>query len=126
MQVRLERTKDGPCTSEGLCGCPEGELYRSRRANSRVAPAVGLPGFVTIVAGRIPRHAEVTLAWDPGIGEVEVTADVNGQFRIPMLILPGDVRRRGRSSTAHRFADVEAPFLVEPATVQSRDFVSRS
>lgn len=68
----------------------------------------------------------MTLAWNPGIGEVEVTADADGQFRIPVLILLGDVRWRGRSSTGHRFADVEAPFLVEPATIRPRDFASRS
>jgi hypothetical protein len=62
------------------------------------------------------------MAWDPGIGEVEVTADADGQFRIPILILPGDVWRRGPSSTGHRFADVEATFLVEPATVRPRGF----
>jgi hypothetical protein len=89
-------------------------------------PPVGPPGFVTIAAERIRRHAEVTLAWDPGIGEVEVTADTDGQFRIPVLILSGDVWRRGPSSTGPRFPDVEATFLVEPSMVRPRDIASRS
>lgn len=91
-------------------------------------PAVGPPGFVTIAEGSgFPRRAEVTLAWDPGIGELEVIADAGGVFRTQVLIFPGDIQGpRVLVATGDGFTDVEAPFLVEPATIQPRDFASRS
>ncbi len=97
-------------------------------ATLELVPPVGPPGFVTIAVGSgFPRHTEVTLAWDPGIGEVEVTTDADGAFRSQVLIFPGDIQGpRLLVATGGSFADVSAPFLVEPATIQPRDFASRS
>jgi uncharacterized repeat protein (TIGR01451 family) len=91
-------------------------------------PSVGPPGFVTIAIGSgFPRHTEITLRWDPGIGEVTVTTDRNGELRTQVLIFRGDIQGpRELTATGDGFEDVRAPFLVEPATIQPRNFASRA
>ncbi|MGH2726847.1 MAG: hypothetical protein ACRDKS_07700, partial [Actinomycetota bacterium] len=89
------------------------------------------PGFVTYAVGRFfPTNATVTLSWNLGLGSVTTVKAgpaggfPPGTFRVPILIFPRDFLGP-RTLIASPF-NVEADFLVVPATLQPRRFVSRS
>ncbi|HEY2793178.1 MAG TPA: hypothetical protein VGJ28_12505 [Micromonosporaceae bacterium] len=83
-------------------------------------PAVGTPGFVTVVTGiQFPPHAKVRFTWNPGItAPTTVKVKADGTFTVQMLVLPND-DIGARVLTAHgltgpAFGDATAPFLVQP------------
>lgn len=99
-------------------------------------PPIGPPGFVPFIQGDgFPANAAVVLEWDRGLGTVEVTANADGRFRVPFLVMRNDghgprlVRARIVANEAAPPDDVvlepTALFTVVPGSAQPNDWQYR-
>jgi hypothetical protein len=93
--------------ARGLCEMPgKRVLLQPASRSSSCSRRPICPDFNTIATGRgFLRHAEVTLAWEPGIGRVEVIGDADGAFSNPGADLPRRYPATGCSS-GDGFVDV--------------------
>lgn len=93
-------------------------------------PAIGKPGFVTLVRGSdFPPGTPVKLVWTPGItaAAAPTLPGADGRFTAQLLILGKDqTGPRIITASGAGFAPVTTPFLVVPGTVAPPDMVRRN
>ncbi|HEX5495673.1 MAG TPA: hypothetical protein VFX70_13970, partial [Mycobacteriales bacterium] len=92
-------------------------------------PAVGDPGFVTLVRGvDFPTGVAVRLTWSPGItaAAAPTRPGRDGRFTAQLLILAKDqTGPRTITATGAGFSPVTTPFLVVAGTVGPPDLIRR-
>ena len=93
-------------------------------------PGVGTPGRVTEAQGSgFPANTPVQLAWEGRSVLVETVTDASGNFRVPIVILPGE-RPGTRAMTVvdqvPAFSGVRAPYLLQLGTFRPPGDAGRS
>jgi hypothetical protein len=90
-----------------------------------VAPNIGPPGFVATIEGILfPPEKTILLKWKPGLGQLEIESDADGNIAGHVLIFHNDItgprllRAKGPGVLA------EAEFMVTAATGQPPKFVN--
>lgn len=83
-------------------------------------PALGPSGFVTTARGAgFPKLTDLTLSWQPGIGQFPVRTDASGAFTIGVPVFPHDrLGERALVATAGPLTVLQARFLVVPSPVE--------
>ena len=89
-------------------------------------PPLGPAGSVTKVTGTGFRpEVEVSLRWEPGIGQAKTATDTRGSFETFMLIMPGDRLGPRQLVAEDGVLIATADLLVVPGSTEARHFVTR-
>jgi uncharacterized repeat protein (TIGR01451 family) len=94
-----------------------------------MTPAVGPPGFVTLVRGTgFPPNTDVSLTWLRGItpNTAPTRVAANGTFTAQMVVIRRDLEgQRQLNAKGLGFADVRGDFLVVAGSVSPLGFLTR-